>query len=35
MEHTMEVMLPSLAAGHFQGLFFENIEAEFTRTLVK
>jgi hypothetical protein len=33
--HNLEVMLPQLAAGRFQGLFFENIEPEYTREIVK
>jgi len=33
--HILEVMLPQLAAGRFQGLFFENIEPEYTREIVK
>jgi hypothetical protein len=28
--HAFEVELPTLAAGQFQGLFLDNIEAEFT-----
>ena len=31
--HTFEVELPELAAGQFQGLFFENVEAEFTKEI--
>ncbi len=32
-EHVVEVTVPSLAAGRFQGLFFENIEPEYTRRI--
>jgi hypothetical protein len=31
--HTFDVELPPLAPGQFQGLFFENVEAEFTKDL--
>jgi len=34
-EHVIEVTLPQLAPGRFQGLFFENVEPEYTRTVVK
>ena len=29
-EYSIEVALPKLAPGQFQGLFFENIEPEYT-----
>ena len=29
-EHSFELVLPTLAPGRFQGLFFENVEPEFT-----
>ncbi len=32
-EHVVEVTVPPLAAGRFQGLFFENIEPEYTRRI--
>ena len=35
MEHTIEVTLPRLAAGRFQGLFFENVEPEYTRAIIQ
>lgn len=31
IEHTIEVTIPSLAAGQFQGLYFDNVEAEYTQ----
>ena len=34
-EHTIEVTLPRLAAGRFQGLFFENVEPEYTRAIIQ
>jgi hypothetical protein len=34
-EHVIEVTLPQLAPGRFQGLFFENVEPEYTRSVVK
>lgn len=34
-EHVMEVTLPRLTPGMFQGLFFENVEPEYTRSVVK
>ena len=35
MQHTVEVTLPAgLQPGQFQGLFFENVEAEWTEELV-
>ena len=30
VEHTVELELPALKAGQFQGLFFENVEREET-----
>lgn len=33
-DHALEVVLPGLPAGRFQGVFFENVEPEFTTTLV-
>ena len=32
-DHTIEVTLPQLAPGRFQGLFFENVEPEYTSIL--
>ncbi len=34
-EHVIEVRLPKLAAGRFQGLFFENIEPEYTSEIAR
>jgi hypothetical protein len=34
-EYLVEATLPPLAAGRFQGLFFENIEPEYTRNIIK
>ncbi len=34
-EYLIEAKVPPLAAGRFQGLFFENIEPEFTRNIFK
>jgi hypothetical protein len=34
-DHIIEVVIPPLAAGRFQGLFFENIEPEYTREIAK
>lgn len=34
-EHVLEVVLPRLPAGRFQGLFFENIEPEYTQVVVQ
>jgi hypothetical protein len=34
-EHILEVVVPPMAAGRFQGLFFENIEPEFTQSIAK
>jgi hypothetical protein len=34
-EHTIELELPSLKPGQFQGLFFENVETEFTERIVR
>jgi hypothetical protein len=34
-EHILEVAVPPMAAGRFQGLFFENVEPEFTQAIVK
>lgn len=34
-EHVVEIKLPPLSAGRFQGLFFENIEPEYTRAIVR
>lgn len=31
--HALEVVLPALPAGRFQGVFFENVEPEFTTSL--
>lgn len=33
VKHTFEVDLPKLEAGQFQGLFFDNVEAEFTQDI--
>jgi len=33
-EHVIEVRLPRLNPGRFQGLFFENVEPEYTRSVV-
>lgn len=33
--HDVELTLPALQPGQFQGLFFENVEAEFTSRLVR
>jgi hypothetical protein len=35
VEHAIEVVIPGMPAGRFQGLFFENIEYETTRLIVK
>ena len=32
-DHALEVVLPALPAGRFQGVFFENVEPEFTTSL--
>ncbi|HUX34485.1 MAG TPA: hypothetical protein VMV51_11510, partial [Gemmatimonadaceae bacterium] len=34
-EHTVELTLPSLAPGQFQGLFFENVEPAYTDAIVR
>ena len=34
-EHRIEVTLPRLAPGRFQGLFFENVEPEYTRVIIQ
>ncbi len=34
-EHTFELMLPTLKPGQFQGLFFENVETEYTDLIVR
>ena len=34
-EHVIEVTLPQVAAGRFQGLFFENVEPEYTRIIIR
>lgn len=34
VKHKVELMLSTLQPGQFQGLFFENVEAEFTTTMV-
>jgi len=34
-DHVVEVTAPQLPAGRFQGLFFENVEPEYTRSIVK
>ena len=34
-DYTVEVVLPELKPGQFQGLFFENVEAEFTSEIKK
>ena len=31
--HTFELELPALAPGQFQGLFLENVEAEYTKDI--
>jgi hypothetical protein len=33
VEHTFEVSLPELKPGQFQGLFFDNVETEYTGTI--
>lgn len=35
VDHALEVRVPQLAPGRFQGLFFENVEAEYTRAIAK
>jgi hypothetical protein len=32
-EHLIEFLVPKLAPGRFQGLFFENVEPEYTRKI--
>jgi hypothetical protein len=34
-EHALELQLPALKPGQFQGVFFENVEPEYTTTLAK
>jgi hypothetical protein len=34
-DHSVQVNLPELAPGRFQGLFFENVETEFTRQVLQ
>ena len=34
-EHTFELMLPRLRPGQLQGLFFENVEAEYTTIIAR
>jgi hypothetical protein len=33
-EHRLEVSLPALEPGQFQGVFFDNVETEFTTEIV-
>ena len=34
-EHVLEVVLPPLPAGRVQGIFFENVEPEYTRVVMQ
>ena len=34
-EHTFELTLPPLRPGQFQGLFFENVEPEYTTAIAR
>jgi len=33
-DHSITVELPQLKPGQFQGVFFENVEPEYTRSLI-
>ena len=33
-EHRIELLVPKLAPGRFQGLFFENVEPEYAREIM-
>ncbi len=34
-EHVLEAEIPPLAPGRFQGLFFENVEPEYTNIVIR